>query len=1166
MENPDQLEKAIAALEAQRALLGNEVVEAAIGPMREKLAALDAQEAPEQQRKVVSILFMDIAGHTRLIRNLDPEENMDIIDKALVRMTKPVLEFGGHIARYQGDGFKAVFGLPVAQEDDPERTVRAGLAIQAVAQEIAMELETERSMPGFRVRVGIDTGLVVSGGMTEGEDTVKGIPVNLAARLESAAQPGSLLISHNTYRHIRGVFDVQPLDPIQAKGFDQPVPVYQVLRAKPRAFRMSTRGVEGVETRMIGRQAELGQLQEVFDLALREGETQVVTIVGEPGIGKSRLLYEFEQWVELLPEYVRIYRGRAMPGSSGTPFGLLRSLFAFRFNILESDPVDLVRQKLETGLSEYLNSEPLLKSHFIGSMLGYDFRSSPFTAGIGDDAKLFYEQALFYLGQFLTAQAQQNLVLIMLEDIHWADNASLDAVLKLARDQPRLRLMVVYLTRPVLFDSRPHWGQGETSHTRLDLKPLSRRSLRLLVSEILQKVDQLPDEFQEQIVSNAEGNPFYVEELVKILIEDQVIIKDAREDKWHIDMQRLPELHIPVTLMVVLQARLDGLPEAERLALQQAAVVGRIFWDAVIQVLQEAEQPPKQALGGLAQRELIYPREISAFAGTEEFIIKHALLRDVVYESVLKRTRRVYHRKTAEWLVATTQSGGRVDEYAALIAQHYEAADETQAAAEWYLQAGECAQSQSALREALNSFDKVLSLLSLLKDEKEKTQIHLKRGQVLEFMGKWDDAESDYRAALSLSETIQDTRSTARAQRALGSIYRMRGDYPAALDWLERARSKLTGPEGEAELAQVLLEIGKVQERTGNYPLAHQSLESALSLAQQHDDRHLIAKILQDLSSVVSDQGNYEEARSFLNESLVLCRGFGDKRGIAAAINNLGLVATSQGDLPVAQELFEESLALRQEIGDKQGVAAALGNLGRVVSERGDYAESLKHLESGLALYREIGDQRGIMISLINLGVRVQKQGDPTKARTYFEESLSLARELGVPSATATTLMNLGVVAADLDEYDMACKYYEECLTTCREIGDKEMISMTLLNYGYVAYEQKNLPTARHLIQESLTLFQELASRGGIVYALVGLAAVIADTGDFTHSVQLLAVAETLRNAIQLALAPDGSRLYEHALASAHASLGEKAFTAAWAEGQVMTLGQAVAYALEEMG
>jgi class 3 adenylate cyclase len=345
-----RVKEAITALEAQRATLGDAVVGASIAALQKQLAELeDRAGATEQQRKQLTILFTDVVGSTPISRQLDPEDLLDIMDSALKSLARPVEEHGGRVTRFQGDGFKAIFGLPVAHENDPEMAVRAGLGILEASRQISRELEQERGIQNFQVRVGINTGLVATGGQTEGVDTIGGEAINLAARLESAAPPGRLLISHHTYRHVRGIFNVEPAEPVAAKGFPEPVPVYRVRSAKPRAFRVHSRGVEGIETHMVGREAELKLLQDALATVIEDAEGQVVTVTGEAGVGKSRLLYEFQNWIELFPQTVRLYQGRARPDTQNLPYALLRDLFASRFQIQEGDPPEMVREKFERG-------------------------------------------------------------------------------------------------------------------------------------------------------------------------------------------------------------------------------------------------------------------------------------------------------------------------------------------------------------------------------------------------------------------------------------------------------------------------------------------------------------------------------------------------------------------------------------------------------------------------------------------------------------------------------------------------------------------------------------------------------------------------------------------------------------------------------------------------
>ena len=573
-EQIERLKATIAEMEAQRAILGDSVFQKAVEPLNEKLDELsrlrdatrdNRPDHLKQQRKLVTILFMDIAGSTFIIQHMDPEDVSAVFDRNLKRLAQPVEDFSGRVTSFMGDGFLAVFGAPTAREDDPERAVRAGLGIIRRADEIAVELRKEWGIQDFKVRVGVNTGLIILGGETEGEDTTKGPAVNLAARLENAAPPGGMLISHDTYRHIRGVFDVETWEPLKVKGFDEPVRAYRILRARPRAFRMYTRGVEGVETRMIGRHDELKYLQDGLLSAIEEGEGQIVSIMGEAGVGKSRLLYEFQNWIELLPPpAIRLYEGKAHQEAQGMPYGLLRDLFAFRFQLQENDSREIVREKVESGFLEVLGKgdEGQMRAHILGHWLGFDFSSSEHLKGVLSDPEQLRNRGRMYLGEYFKELCTRGPVVVFLEDIHWADDSSLDTLDWLGERLHHQHLLFVCAARHTLLERRPYWGEGLAYHHCLELEPLSKRESHQLVEEILKLAEQVPAELSELVVEGAEGNPFYVEELVKMLIEDGVVNKG--EETWQVIPERLSEIKVPSTLAGVLQARLESLPAEEQ--------------------------------------------------------------------------------------------------------------------------------------------------------------------------------------------------------------------------------------------------------------------------------------------------------------------------------------------------------------------------------------------------------------------------------------------------------------------------------------------------------------------------------------------------------------------------------------------------------------------------
>jgi predicted ATPase/class 3 adenylate cyclase len=1043
MVDIEELEAAIAALESQRATLGDAVVDAGLAPMREKLAKLKSgSDAPDQQRKLVTVLFADIVGSTKMGLNRDPEEILEIMDGALRRLALPVKEHGGHVTRYMGDGFKAIFGLPVAYENDAKEAVRAGLGILEMARSYAEELELKHHIMGFNIRVGINTGLVATGGYSEAEDTIMGLTVNLGARLESAAPPGGLLISHYTYQHVRGIFDVEPVQPIDAKGFPKPVPAYLVKRAMPSTFHTITRGVRGVQTPTVGRDAELNQLQDLFRVMVSDEQTHVLNIVGEPGVGKSRLLDEFVQWVDTQSPPVVTFKGRARQQLMGTPHGLLRDLFAYHFDILESDPVEVAGNKLESSLVDYFAEEPQMKTHFIGALLGFDFSESPHLRGVQNDPEQLRDRALFYLAQFFRAVAKKTPTLILLEDIHWADASSLDAISGLAEDCPNLRLMFLCLTRKDTLESHSQVsreaGKGKTVRVTLNIKPLSKPACLKLADEILQNIETLPETLRERIVSSSEGNPFYLEELVNVLIDDGIILEDST-GAWRISTANLDKLNVPPTLTAVVQARLDSLPLAEKVVLQQAAVVGRIFWDALLQALQGTDKSPTPELGALTHRELISKELDSAFSGTNEFVFNHTMVRDVAYETVLKRVRQAFHAQTADWLVSRTRSSNRVDEYSVSIAEHYELAGESSEAAIWYLRAGERANTQGALLEAHKLFDRTLELLPE-NDLDRRWRALIGRDSILGILGETEARMANDVALVKLAEELKDDERLADAYVRQGYFTSVTGDhhkalriYQAALDSARRAKNlKL-----EALTLSLMVES---QIRSGMMEQAERSADDALRLAQElEDDSRTQAMILNNVGLFHTENGDIAQAAHLHNHQLEICRRTGNRLGEAIGLFNLGYDYIPMGLYAEGQEILEHSLHLFESIGARRWTAWAKLNLGIANLRNKDIDAAQRFLEGASQLVLEIEDTTAQAVSQSYLALTAEKAGDYSQAKRRFVESNRMFNAIDNTGFATDTLAGIARCALGEGDLDEATGYAARVWNYLQDHGPRGM-------------------------------------------------------------------------------------------------------------------------------
>src|SRR6267142_2818204 len=588
------------------------------------------------ERKQVTVLFADFSGFTSFAHKRDVEDVRDFMSSVWAKLDAIIASHGGTTEKHIGDAIMAVFGAKQAREEDPTQAVRAALEMQASVKQFALE----STIAPLQMRIGVHTGLAVVGPLSSlGELAVTGDTVNLASRLQASAPTGGVLLSHDTYRHVHGFFDVQTLPPFEVKGRPEPVQAYVVLRAKPRAlamqFRGILRGIEGVQAEMVGREKELKFLQSALQAVIDEQDSQVITITGEAGIGKSCLLSQFEEWVELRPDNIRIFYGRANRQTAGLPFSLMRDVFANRFEIQDSDSSAVAREKLEQGIVELLaGKDDLFHAHFIGQLLGLDFASSPWLREILNDPGQIRHRAFQSFAHFFKAATRRPIpqspeltitgAILYTEDVHWSDDGSLDLLVHLASACRRVPLLIVCLSRPTLFERRPRWCEEFRDCKRLELQPLARQQSLVLVESLLRRAPQIPQALRELIIGGAEGIPFYIEEIIKMFIDQKVILPGP--EQWRVEPEGLAAAHVPSSLRGILQARVDGLQPVERLVLQRAAVVGRTFWDNAVERLSRSgeQSAPVEApltreeifsaLTALRRKELIFRRESSAFA------------------------------------------------------------------------------------------------------------------------------------------------------------------------------------------------------------------------------------------------------------------------------------------------------------------------------------------------------------------------------------------------------------------------------------------------------------------------------------------------------------------------------------------------------------------------
>jgi class 3 adenylate cyclase len=1034
-----QIEAGIIALEAQRALLGDVVVDTALAPLRAKLAVLAAfpadDEPPAQTLKQITILFLDIVDSVNLIQRLDPEQASEVMDGALAAFAAIAEAHGGKVLRYAGDNMLAVFGADESREDDPERAVRAGLALLEAGRAQGAMVKQTHFHDGFDVRVGIHTGGVLLGGGVDGGCSIHGHAVNIAARMEQTASPGTLRISHGTYRHVRGVFTVATQPPLFIKGVDDPVTTYLVHRAKPRAFRVASRGIEGVETRMIGRDAELEELQNAFHALYRDRRLAAVIVVAEAGHGKSRLLDEFRNWAETRPERFKVFNGRATPQTQSQPYGMLRDVVAWRLQIADTDSMATARKKIETGISPLFETDDgpdMSHAHLLGQLVGIDFSASPHVRGMTDDPRQIRNRGFHAAAEMFRRLAARDgdPIILHLDDLQWADNASLDFLNYLAQVNRDVPMLVVSATRPTLFERRRDWSSIQGIHRRIELEPLDRRASRELALELLKKLPGIPAALRELITGGAEGNPFYMEELVKMLVDQGAIETGA--ERWTLHADRLMATKVPATLTGVLQARLDGLPAAERLALQQASVIGLVFWDAALAAL-DARAP--EALPSLVRRELTLPRAGTALDGVREFAFRHHILHQVTYGTLLRRMRRDLHARAAAWLTGLT--GARAADFLSATAEHYEQAGDPANACEFFARAAEQARDRLAHDAALASVTRALALLG----EDIASGQHVLRWRLL-----------------YVREATLDL---------LGN----RAEQLADIDALDALAEAL---DDDLRRAEVAYRRGVLAMRTDDFGTEERAARRAMVLAARAGDEALRLRAQTLLGSALLYLGDITASKALALEGLAAARARGEGSNEALFLNVLAVAAFHEGDLTGYLDFAQQYLVVAREQSQERPKSIALGNLGLAWLRLGDHAQARAMLEDALRATRAMRDRASEPNALCALAQLALREGDDALALTHAQAALDVAVEVRARRYEARALWFLGNAELALGRHAAAQTAFERCCTVALAIGH------TLLHNGKaglarVALEQGDVAGAMRDITDVL---DHLASGG----------------------------------------------------------------------------------------
>ena len=971
----------------------------------------------DEERKIVTVVFCDLVGFTARSDHADPEDVGAMLRPYHVRLRREIERMGGTLDKFIGDGVMAVFGAPVAHEDDPERAVRCALRmLEAIA-----DLNRARPALELSVRIGVNTGEALVA-LRPGSDSeaVVGDVVNTASRLEGVAPVGGVVVGEATWQATRALFDYEQMGPVQVKGKAERVPVWRVLGTRSR---LGVAVEQRSATAFIGRQDELALLRRLYAEMRRQHLVQLVSVVGEPGVGKSRLVREFFGFIDAQEELVSWRQGRCLAYGEGITFWALREIVQAQAGILESDDPEQSATKLATAvqaLVEDAAEQEWLKAR-LGLLLGLGRAEAPGA----ERSELFTAWRRFVQAM---AAAAGPLVMVV-EDLHWAEPALLDFLEELCERLTEVDLLIVATARPELFERRPTWGQGTHCEHVIALPPLdNNQTARLLAALVGTPV--LPADVQALLLERAGGNPLYAEEFVRLLIDRGLLVR-------HRSGVRLSgrDIPLPETLQALIAARLDTLSPDHKALIQDAAVVGKVFWSGGLAAISGVDEPVvRHRLRGLEQKELVRTSHTSSVAHQAEYVFWHGLVRDVAYAQIPRARRARRHRAAAGWLQGL--AGERVGDHAEMIAHHY-----TEAL--WFARVAGELEERAALEDPARRF--------LIQAGDRAIRLDVAR------------AESYYRQALELSPPAHPQHA-----RVLGKLVGAVQQAGRLLEAEQLCQEAIVACQARGELLEagdLLIMLAQICRNRGQVRRSRAVLAEGMRLLEAQPAGPELANAFAQKAFDALVSGQLEEAVAWADKTAVLADELDLGQQRVRALMDRGSARCELGNLEGLNDLraaLEAALAL----GLGRETAAIANNLGEELWPVEGPAAALESLEWAVDFAERRGiEEIAIWIRTSTMGPRFDL-GDWDQLLGLTDEVLAWTRAHGGSYLDVWAQVYQAQVLLYRGQSTTSLGLAQQFIPRAREIGDPEILVPALTVAALVELGAGNLRAALQFATE----------------------------------------------------------------------------------------------------
>jgi len=1018
---------------------------------------LTTRSSIEGERKLVTVLSADVAHFTSISEKLDPEDVHSTMDGCFKILMEDIHRYEGTVNQFLGDGIMAIFGAPVTHEDHAQRACHSALAIQMALIGYGERVKEEHGID-FNMRIGLNTGQVVVGSI--GDDlrmdyTALGDTTNIAFLLQQIAKPGQIILSDRTHRIIKGYFHCERIGEEKLKQREKPVKYYELIHERMKRTRIDVEEEEKILTRFVNREEDLTMMFDLFE-RVKKKEGQVICILGEAGEGKSRLIYEFKKRIDLTE--AMFLESQCISYGKNIPYYPVVEILRKSLDISELDSQEDIRKNLE-GRLKRLDEKLLGSVPILFRLLSLETETEPLIISDPEQAKEMTFEALRLL---ILSESQVKPIVIVIENLQWIDSTSeefISYIVESIASFPVFLILTYRVGYTHSFASRSYLRQ-------ISLSRFSDRESKRIIQALIPD-HRLPYDFIQLILDKAEGNPLYLEEIVKSLMERNIILKDPTGYKLAKDIK---EIEIPDTIQEIVLARVDRLEEHSKMTLQAASVIGREFTLKLLARQEELERQLSRYMKELKHLELIQEKSLSPEI---EYMFKNAVTKDVIYSSLLLQHRKELHRKIAEAIERLYWE--KKEEYLEMLAYHYLHSDAIDKSITYLIKAGEKAKSIYANNEAIEYFRKALDLMDQHKGSWDdyKKEAHQKLADLNDLVGDYPQAIHHYVEEMKfVSSSIEKTESL----RKIGVICEKKGDLAEALKFYEEAMDLIAHREYPLEAGRIYMNIGWLHNRNGDYDRAMDFCNRALNIFRQEKSDYETALALNNLAVIHEFHGQWDLAERYNKESIQLIRKVGDQRKLGSFYISLGLLSWKKGSLKKSKNYFKKSLVLMEAIGNTLGIANSFSSLGKVYASEGNLNKAFSYLEKSLTMFQKMGTKSKLCQSCIALAEAYVKKGDLEKAKDYCNKGMEIALEAPYPFDQGKIHSLLGQIEAKKD--GSAEEHFAKSIEIFSSLGRKYELAMVMEQLGQAKISKEQKKEGEKYLKDAKRIFRELGVEG----------------------------------------------------------------------------------------